>query len=108
MFFLLRTAFWLSIVIALIPVNPADLRDGQRPVSTLETISIARAVVADAAGFCERNVAACASGRELISQFGAKAKNGWKFASTLFSGIDDGADQSRTDQDRLHTGSIRK
>ena len=108
MFFLLRTAFWLSIVIALIPVNPADLHDGQRPVSTLETISIARAVVTDAAGFCERNVAACASGRELIAQFGAKAKNGWKFASTLFSGSDSAAGNLRADQDRLHTGSIRR
>ena len=50
--FLVRVAFWLSIVIALIPVNPEDLDDGQRAVSTGETLRAAQTVVADFAGFC--------------------------------------------------------
>ncbi|MEZ5799200.1 MAG: hypothetical protein R3D29_00150 [Nitratireductor sp.] len=33
-----RTIFWLGLVIAFIPVNPADLKEGQRPVSPFETL----------------------------------------------------------------------
>ena len=106
MFFLIRTAFWLSIVIALIPVNPADLRPDQRPVSTLETISIARTIVADAAGFCERNPMSCQTGRELFSQFGAKARNGWDLASRLFGTGEAAGDTQAAARDRMKTGSI--
>jgi hypothetical protein len=108
MFFLLRTAFWLAIVIALIPVNPADLRDGQRPVSTLETVSIARTVIADLAGFCDRNPQACNSGRELLAQFGAKAKTGWSFVSNLFGDGTETEMTRRTEFDRQRTGSVTR
>jgi hypothetical protein len=107
MYFLIRTAFWLSLVVALIPVNPADLRPDQRPVSTLETISIARTVMADAAGFCDRNPEACATGRELISQFGVKARNGWAFANRLF-GVDETDVDAQQAKDRTKTGSITR
>ena len=52
--FVIRAIFWVSIVVALIPVNPADLKEGQRPVSTLETIGAAQTLVSDLGGFCGR------------------------------------------------------
>jgi hypothetical protein len=74
--FLLRAVFWLTLVVAFIPVNPEDLKDGQRTVSTGETIVAAQALLADLSGFCERNPQACGTGKELFSQLGAKAKTG--------------------------------
>jgi hypothetical protein len=74
--FLIRAAFWLALVIAFIPVNPEDLEDGQRPVTTGETIVAAQALLADLSGFCDRNPNACGTGRELFAQLGAKARTG--------------------------------
>ena len=82
--FLVRTIFWLSIVVALIPVNPADLGEGQRPVSTIETLGAAQAVIHDMSGFCERNPKACDTGNELFAQFGAKARTGAHYVSVWF------------------------
>lgn len=79
--FIFRAIFWLSIVVALIPVNPADLKEGQRPVSTLETLGAAQTLVSDLSGFCERNPQACGTANELFSQFGAKARTGARYVS---------------------------
>jgi len=98
--FLVRAAFWLSLVIAFIPVNPEDLREGQRPVSTGETLTALQAVAADLSGFCDRNPATCGTGRELFAQMGAKAKNGAKF-------VYDYLDQGEA-TDAIATGSLTR
>jgi hypothetical protein len=81
--FLLRAAFWLALVIAFIPVNPEDLEEGQRPVTTGETIVAAQALLADLSGFCDRNPNACGTGRELFAQMGAKARTGLRHVSVF-------------------------
>ncbi|MCB1386541.1 MAG: DUF5330 domain-containing protein [Nitratireductor sp.] len=80
--FLFRAIFWLGLIAAVIPVNPADLPDGQRQVSALETVGLARSIASDAAGFCGRNPASCETGHLLISQIGIKAKEGARLAYT--------------------------
>lgn len=102
--FLIRAAFWLSLVIALIPVNPEDLGEGQRAVSTGETLSAAQAMVADLAGFCDRNPQTCGTGRELFSQFGAKAKNGARYVYEYL----DREDSKATQSDEIQTGSLER
>ena len=96
--FLLRAIFWLSLVIAFIPVNPEDLGADQRPVSTKETIGAVQLVIADLSRFCERNPQPCDTGRELFSQFGAKAKNG---AQHVHDFLD-----RRLRPDEIQTGSV--
>ncbi|GIL03313.1 MAG: hypothetical protein BroJett030_32120 [Alphaproteobacteria bacterium] len=105
--FLIRTAFWLSIIVALIPVNPADLDEGQRPVSTMETLAAAQAFVRDVAGFCERNGEACATGREVFAQFGAKARTGLAYvASYLADDASPATETAAIADDPVHTGAI--
>jgi hypothetical protein len=101
--FLLRMAFWLSIVVALIPVNPEDLSAGQRPVTTFETLGAAQAVVSDLAGFCERNVNACATGREVFAQFGAKARTGLRYVAAW---VEKDGEATDVQPDTLATGAI--
>ncbi|MCG6859149.1 MAG: DUF5330 domain-containing protein [Salaquimonas sp.] len=118
--FLIRAIFWLSIVVALIPVNPADLKDGQRPVSTLETLGAAQAFVSDLGGFCDRNPQACGTANELFSQFGAKARTGMRYVSawleqepagdtaTDTSDSMSGSTVATTGQDPVRTGTVAR
>lgn len=84
--FFIRAAFWLALVVALIPVNPSDLKEGQRSVSTAETVGLAQSVMADIGSFCERNDRTCETGGVLLSQMGIKAKEGARIA---YSWLDD-------------------
>jgi hypothetical protein len=110
--FLLRAIFWLTLVVAFIPANPEDLKDGQRTVSTSETIVAAQALLSDLSSFCERNTQACGTGKELFAQLGAKAKTG---ARHVYRYLDENAAQDTkpgesnstgTDRDEVSTGSL--
>lgn len=76
MFFLLRTAFWLSIVLALLPSggNPTASRGSQ--FSAIEAMSAAGAAVSDVGQFCERQPDACDVGAQAAAAFGQRAQAG--------------------------------
>ena len=69
MLFLLRTAFWLMIIVLLLPTD-----ERQRS----EVYGTAQAAVHDLATFCDRNPESCAKGKDAFgvlvqkSQFGAR------------------------------------
>ena len=79
MMFLLRTAFWMSVALALLPsfapgrssTVPVDLRAG-------EAVTAASATVADVSLFCERRPEACAAGAQFASAFGQRTQAGAK------------------------------
>jgi Family of unknown function (DUF5330) len=72
MFFLIRTAFWLSIVIVLLP-TPDSMKtpDG---VGAAQAISAASATMSDMKNFCARQPDACEVGSQALTQFGHKAQ----------------------------------
>ena len=74
--FLLKTVFWLSLLILLIPAGKESSTAGQGGISTSEVFSAAQAVWNDCSGFCERNQEACETGSQMVSRFGDKARNG--------------------------------
>jgi hypothetical protein len=67
MMFLIRVAFWLMILILLLPTD-----DKQRS----EVYGTAEAAVKDVSSFCERNPEPCAKGRDVIDVFMQKAEFG--------------------------------
>lgn len=75
MFFLLRVAFWLSIVVALLPAGPKTNPNAPE-VSTFEAIGAASAALKDARGFCVREPEACTVGSQALQVFAQKAQNG--------------------------------
>ncbi len=84
MFFLLRVAFWLSIVVVLLPSGPKT--DPNAPsVGTFEAIGAAQAAIKDARGFCEREPDACAVGSQALQVFGQKAQHGAKMLYEFLS-----------------------
>jgi hypothetical protein len=77
MFFLLRMAFWLGLVLILLPSD-----SGQRPPSSdvhaSEAISAASATVQDLRSFCARQPDACTVGSQVAVAIGYKAQAGAK------------------------------
>ena len=80
MMFLLRTAFWLSIVIFLIPVDHTAEQQAQtaqvQPIGALEAATAAQATLSDMSGFCGRNPTACEIGGRIATTFLLKAQTG--------------------------------
>jgi hypothetical protein len=65
MFFLLRMAFWLGVVLVLLPSGSAQHATRSSDVGTAETISAASATVQDMRGFCTRQPDACTVGSQV-------------------------------------------
>lgn len=77
--FLIRTAFWVSVVIMLMPTGEPDVTqtgsiNPGTDVSAFEAISAAQQTVSDLAGFCDRNPDACQTGSDALKAFGKKAQ----------------------------------
>lgn len=81
MFFLLRLAFWLGIVLLLLPLSISE--DGTRQIGAWQAFTAAQSAIADASGFCERQPQACAVGGQLLAHLGDKAHAAvdWLFAN---------------------------
>ena len=73
--FLIRAAFWLSLVVMLIPADPDSGQEAPR-VSAIQAFFAAKATVADMSGFCDRNPDVCTTGGAAFSVFAEKARIG--------------------------------
>src|SRR5215813_9273155 len=88
MFFLLRMAFWLSVVLVLLPSGGSQLRTATAPSSDLgamETLSAASATVSDMRRFCSRQPEACAVGSQAAVAIGQRAQAGAKMVFDFIS-----------------------
>lgn len=83
--FLLRAAFWLGVVILLIPADPETGTEAPR-VTAFDALVAARATIADMSGFCERNPDVCVTGSAAFDLFSQKAENGAKMLYRYFDG----------------------
>ncbi len=75
--FLLRMAFWLTVILVLLPSGgsqPAPKVD----VSAIDAMSAAKATVTDMRSFCERQPDACTVGSQAAVAIGHRAQAGAK------------------------------
>jgi hypothetical protein len=96
MFFLLRMAFWLGLVLVLLPSDKTPESDKQPQLGASEAVSAATAAVSDMGQFCKRQPAACEVGGQAATVIGQRAQAG---ARKLYQII---TDKRASD----HTGSI--
>jgi hypothetical protein len=83
MFFLLRMAFWLTVVCVLLPSGTKpNLPDAQ--IDATQAASLAGAAVTDVRGFCDRQPDACVVGGKVAIAIGHKAEAG---ARTIYEFI---------------------
>jgi len=71
--FLLRVAFWLSVVVLLVPGAPSDGSPTPQ-IGATEAVSAASAAVSDMRQFCTRQPETCTVGSQALAQFGRKAE----------------------------------
>jgi hypothetical protein len=96
MFFLLRMAFWLGLVLVLLPREKTPESDKLPQLGASEAVSAATAAVSDMSQFCKRQPAACEVGGQAATAIGQRAQQG---ARKLYQII---TDKKASD----HTGSI--
>ena len=77
MMFLLRTAFWMSVALALLPsLVPKQASTVPVDVGAADAMTAASATFADLSGLCERRPDACAAGAQVATAFGQRAQAG--------------------------------
>jgi Family of unknown function (DUF5330) len=87
MFFLLRMAFWMSVVLVLLPSGGSQ-HTATAPSSepgAMVTLSAASATVSDMSRFCTRQPEACAVGSQAATAFGQRAQAGAKMVYDFIS-----------------------
>ncbi|MBO6674964.1 MAG: DUF5330 domain-containing protein [Rhizobiales bacterium] len=70
--FLIRTAFWLTLILLVLPIDREEAGIAGGP-GALETLSAMQTVVSDMRGFCDRNPGACATGSATVDVLRQKA-----------------------------------
>jgi hypothetical protein len=95
MFFLLRMAFWLGLVLVLLPREKTPESDKAPQIGASEAVSAATAAVSDMGQFCKRQPAACEVGGQAATVIGQRAQDG---ARKIYKII--------TDKKPDHTSSI--
>ena len=107
MFFLLRMAFWLGLVLVLLPREKTPESDKVPQVGASEAVSAATAAVSDMGQFCKRQPAACEVGGQAATAIGQRAQDG---ARQLYKIITDKKPVTDTkpvtDKKPDHTSSI--
>jgi len=78
MFFLLRAAFWLTIVLALLPTGGSQPSAQSPQFGATEAVVAAGAAVSDMGNFCDRQAEACVVGAQAAAVIGQRAQAGAK------------------------------
>jgi hypothetical protein len=87
--FLLRAAFWLTIVVFLLPGDP-DTGEAPR-VGAFQALSAVQATATDLSSFCRRNPDVCATGSAAVEILSEKFRNG---ARLIQNALDHGDHQA--------------
>ena len=80
MFFLLRAAFWFSLVLLFLPIWPSSQATDDQPVGAIRALSAAQQAVGDLAGICERKPDVCETGKKAVHTITVRAKESARVA----------------------------
>ncbi len=110
MFFLLRMAFWLGLVLILLPSGSSERAAPATEINASQAISAASATVGDLRQFCSRQPDACTVGSHVATELGYKAQAGAKmlydFLTEALASKDLSKDPSKDVSTPKVTGSL--
>jgi len=89
--FILRSLFWLSILVLLLPPSGNESEPPPR-VGLLHTAYAVRVIMQDVTGVCERNPDACSASRDALALLTRKIETG---ASIVTASVKAGHDYAR-------------
>jgi hypothetical protein len=108
MFFLLRVAFWLTIVLALLPSGGTP-NGAQAKVGATDAVVAASAAVSDMSGFCGRQPGACEVGAQTAVAIGQRAQAGAKMVYEFINDHTARSDKEPAERTKHGTtGSVTK
>lgn len=81
--FLVRSAFWFSLVLLFLPITPRDAAVEMPQVSPFQALGAAREAIGDVSGLCERKPDVCETGRAAIQTIGIRARESARIAYEL-------------------------
>jgi hypothetical protein len=104
--FLFKVAFWLTIVVLLMPADSDRRADSRAQVGPVEAFGVAQAAVDDAREFCRRQPEACEVSAHAFQTFGEKAQHAAKLLYEFLSRQFAETPRTATVPLRTTTGSI--
>lgn len=78
--FIIRSVFWLSLVLLLIPFGGIGGESQEDVVSPVEALLAARGAIQDVTGMCERKPDVCETGKAALHTIGVRAREGARIA----------------------------
>ena len=102
MFFLLRVAFWLTIVLVLLP-SAGSQPNAKSNIGATDAMVAAGAAVSDMSSFCDRQPNACVVGAQAAVALGQRAQAGAKMVYDFLSEY-----SVRGDPNSVTNGTVRK
>ena len=78
--FLIRSAFWLSLVLLIIPFDGGAAGPEAETVGALQAMNAAREAIGDVSGICERKPDVCETAGAAFQTIGVRAREGAKLA----------------------------
>jgi len=92
--FLIRMAFWFSLVLLILPLDPAG--DNSPGVNPIQAFFAAKEAVDDMAAICERKPDVCDVGKAAMQTIGTRAKESARIAYEMLE-ANGGADHESDD-----------
>lgn len=84
--FLIKTAFWFSLVLLALPFGPNE--PGQESVGPLQALAAAREAAGDLAGMCARKPEVCETGRTAMHTIAVRARETARIAAEMLDSGD--------------------
>ncbi len=97
--FLIRAAFWFSLVFLIMPFGSGTDKDGET-VSPFQAFFAAREAVGDVSGICERKPDVCQIGKSAFQTIGVRARESVRIAYELLD------EQFGEPDPSIQTGSV--
>lgn len=91
MFFLIRMAFWFSLVLLALPFDTVTDPEGQPSVSPIQALVAAGEAVGDISGLCERKPEVCETGKSAMHTVTVRAIKTAKIAAEMLDESDPAA-----------------
>lgn len=104
MFFLIRMAFWFSLVLLALPFDSGTDTSGQASVSPIQALVAAREAVGDISGLCERKPEVCETGKSAMHTVSVRALKTARLAAEMLDENDTAAQADIA----TTTGSVAK
>ena len=107
MWFLIKTAFWFSIVLIMLPIFDQEATSrlqGEKGVELTDALGAAAGALSYVGAMCNEKPEVCVKGAETFSTLGSRAREGARVAYTYLD--TQFADDQQKSADAVLTGSV--